>query len=66
MVHTTPPKKDKVDTSLVEDPTAQTLAARPGSKAPDDNLTYNDPDLLSCVVVESEIIFWMTSQLHRC
>jgi hypothetical protein len=45
MVHTTPPKEDKVDTSSAEAPTAQTLVARPGSKAPDDNLADEDPNL---------------------
>jgi hypothetical protein len=38
MVCTTQPKEDKVDTSMVEAPTAQTLVARPRSKAPDHNL----------------------------
>jgi hypothetical protein len=54
MAHTTPPK---VDTSPVEAPTVQALVARPGSKAPDDNLGDDDPNLLSFGAAESEIIF---------
>jgi hypothetical protein len=42
MVHTTPPKEDKVDTSSVEAPIAQALQARLGSKASDDSLADND------------------------
>jgi hypothetical protein len=45
MVRTTPPKEDKVGTSL----------------EPDDNLADNDPDLLNIDVVEFEIICWMSS-----
>jgi hypothetical protein len=42
MVRTTPPKEEKVGTSLAEAPTAQALVARPRSKVPDDN-----PELLN-------------------
>jgi hypothetical protein len=65
MVHTTPPKEDKVDTSLAETPMAQTSLAQQGSKAPDDNLGDDDPELLNFTVVESEIICQMGSRLHR-
>jgi hypothetical protein len=61
MVHTTPPKEDKVDTSSVEAPTTQALVARPGSKAPNDNLVDDDPILLNFITVESEIICQMSS-----
>jgi hypothetical protein len=63
MVRTTPPKEDKVDTSSAEAPIAQTLVAQLGSKAPDDNLVDDDPDLLKFDVVESETICWMNSWL---
>jgi hypothetical protein len=66
MVRTTLPKKDKVDTSSVEAPTAQALVARPGSKASDDNLVHDDLDLLKFDAATSEIICRMTSQLQRC
>jgi hypothetical protein len=56
MVHTTPPKEDNVDTSSAEASTAQALVARPGSKAPDDNLADDDPVLLNFAAVESEIV----------
>jgi hypothetical protein len=55
-VHTTPPKEDKVDTSSAEAPTAQALVAQLGNKAPDDNLTDDDLDLLNFATAESEII----------
>jgi hypothetical protein len=61
MVRTTPPKVDKAGTSSVEVPTAQALVARPGSKAPDDNLADDVPDLLNITVAESEIICRMSS-----
>jgi hypothetical protein len=51
-----PPKEDKVDTSSTKVPTAQTLVARPKSKAPDDNLDDDDPDLQKFTVAESKII----------
>jgi hypothetical protein len=63
MVRTTPPKEDKVDTSLAEVPTTQALEVRPGSKAPDDNLADNDPDLLNFYAAESEIACQMSSRL---
>jgi hypothetical protein len=63
MVHTTPPKEDKVDTSSTEVPTTQALVARSGSKAPNDNLAEGDPDLLSFDAVESKIICWMSPRL---
>jgi hypothetical protein len=66
MVRTTPPKVDKVDTSSMEVPTAQALVARPGSKAPNDNIADDDPDLLNFTMVEFEIICRMSSQLQRC
>jgi hypothetical protein len=56
MAHTTPPKKNKVDTSLAEAPKAQALVARPGSKALDDNLADDDPNLLNFSAAESEIV----------
>jgi hypothetical protein len=66
IVHTTPPKEDKVDTSLVEAPTAQALVARLGSQASDDNLVDDDISFLSFSKVESEIICQMNSQLQKC
>jgi hypothetical protein len=56
MARTTPPKKNKVDTSLAEAPMAQALVARPGSKALDDNLADDDPNLLNFSAAESEIV----------
>jgi hypothetical protein len=53
MAHTTPPK---VGTLSFEGPTAQALASLPESKASDDNLGDDDPDLLSFDVAESEIV----------
>jgi hypothetical protein len=55
MVCTTPPE-DKVDTSSVEAPTAQAFVAQLGSKAPDDSLVEDDPNLLKFDVVEFEIV----------
>jgi hypothetical protein len=66
MVRTTPPKEDKVDTSLVEAPMAQVLVAQLGSNAPNNNLADDDPNLLNFVMAESEIICETSSQLHRC
>jgi hypothetical protein len=63
MVRTTPPKEDKVDTSSMEVCTAQTLVTRPGSKASDDNLADDDPELLALIVAESEIVCEMRSWL---
>jgi hypothetical protein len=63
MVRTTPPKEDKVDTSLVEDLTTQALVARLGSKMSDDNLVDKNPDLRNSDVVESEIVCRMSSGL---
>jgi hypothetical protein len=63
MVHTTPAKKDKVDTSLAEAITAQALVAQLGSKASANNFADNDPDLLNFIMAESEIIYQMSSQL---
>jgi hypothetical protein len=56
MARTTPPKKNMVDTSLAEAPMAQALVARPGSKALDDNLADDDPNLLNFSAAESEIV----------
>jgi hypothetical protein len=66
MVHTTPPKLDKVDISSVEVPTAKALAARLGGKAPNDNLPDDDPGLLNFAAMESKIVCQMSSQLQRC
>jgi hypothetical protein len=66
MVHTTPHKEDKVDTSSGEVPTAEALAARPGSKASNDNLVNDDPNPLNFAAIESEIVCWMSSWLQRC
>jgi hypothetical protein len=66
MACTTPPKKDKVDTSSAEGPMAQALVAWLGSKALDDNLVNDDPDLLNFCTTESKIICWMSPQLQRC
>jgi hypothetical protein len=62
--HTTTPKEDKVGTSSVEVPTAQALVARLGSKALDDTLIDDDPDLLTSGAVESKIIYRMSSRLQ--
>jgi hypothetical protein len=56
MVRTTLPKGDKVGTPSAEAPTAQALVARSGSKAPNDNLADDDPDLLNFDAVDSEIV----------
>jgi hypothetical protein len=50
-VWTTPPNVNKVDTSSVEALTAQALVARLGSKAPNDNPTDDDSDLLNFTTV---------------
>jgi hypothetical protein len=63
MVRTTLPKVDKAGTSSTEVPTAQALVARPGSKAPDDNLADDNAGLLNFTAVESEIVCQMSSQL---
>jgi hypothetical protein len=66
MVHTSPPKEDKVGTTSAEATTAEALVARPESKALDDNLADDDPDLLNFYTAESKIICRMSSQLQRC
>jgi hypothetical protein len=63
MVHTTPPKEDKVGTSSAEVPMAQVLVAQLGSKAPDDTFVDDDPDLLTCGTGESEIVYRTSSRL---
>jgi hypothetical protein len=63
IARTTPPKEDKVDTSSAEVSTTQALVARPGSKAPDDNLADDDPDILNFTAMKSEIICWTNSRL---
>jgi hypothetical protein len=63
MVRTTPPKEDKVSTSLKEPPRDQALVARLGSKVLDDNLADDDPDLLNFDAPESKIICQMSSWL---
>jgi hypothetical protein len=45
---------------------AQALVARPGSKASDDNLVDDDPDLLNFDAVGSKIICRMSFWLQRC
>jgi hypothetical protein len=59
----TSPKKNKVDTSSVEDPTAQALVARSGSKVLNDNFVNDNPDLMNFAAVEFEIVcrmsFWL-------
>jgi hypothetical protein len=47
MAHNTPPKEDKIGTSSAEDPMAQALVSRLGSKASDDALADDDSDLLN-------------------
>jgi hypothetical protein len=63
MVRTTPPIEDKVGTPSAEDPTAQALQARSGSKVLDDSLADDDPDLLNFDAAESEIVCLMSSWL---
>jgi hypothetical protein len=63
MVCTTLPKVDKAGTSSVEVPTAQALVARPGNKAPDNNLVDDDLDLLNFTAVEFKIVCRTSSQL---
>jgi hypothetical protein len=55
-----------VGTSSTEAPTAQALVARSGSKASDDNLANNNPDLLNFDEAKSEIVCRMSSRLQRC
>jgi hypothetical protein len=55
-----------VDTPSAEVLMTQTLVARPESKALDDNLVDNDPDLLNFDAVEPEIICRTSSRLQRC
>jgi hypothetical protein len=63
MVRTTPPKVDKVGISSVEVPMAHALLVQPRSKALDDTLTDDDPDLLTFGVAESKIICRISSWL---
>jgi hypothetical protein len=65
MVHTTPPKADKVDTSSAKVLTAQALVARSGSKAPDDNLADDNLDLLNFTTVESDVTPHVTETLMK-
>jgi hypothetical protein len=65
MVRTTLSKEDKMCTSSTEPPTAQALVARSGSKASNDNLADNDPDLLNFDEAKSEIVCRMSSRLQR-
>jgi hypothetical protein len=51
-VHTTLPKVDKVETSLVEAPTVSALVVRPGSKVPNDTPSDDDRLLDELHVVE--------------
>jgi hypothetical protein len=57
-------KEGKVDTSSAEVPTAPVLVARPKSKAPNDNLGDDNPDLLNFAVVGSEISCQTSSRLQ--
>jgi hypothetical protein len=41
----------------------QVLAARSGSKVPDDNLADEDPDLMNFDATEFKIICWTSSRL---
>jgi hypothetical protein len=66
MDHTTLPKEDKVGTSSAEAPTAQALVTRSGSKASDDNLGDDDPDLLNFAIVGSEIAWQTSFWLQMC
>jgi hypothetical protein len=63
MKRTTPPREDKAGTSSAEVPMAQALVARPESKALNDNLGDDDPDLLNFAAVGSEIFCWTSSRL---
>jgi hypothetical protein len=63
VVRTIPPKEDKVDTSLVKVPMVQASVAQPGSKAPDENLVDDNPNVLNFDAAESEIVCRMSSQL---
>jgi hypothetical protein len=60
---TTLPKEDKVGISSTEAPMAHALVARPGSKALDDTLIDDDPNLLIFGAVESKIVCRMSSRL---
>jgi hypothetical protein len=53
MVHTTPPKVEKMDTTSAEAPTAQALVARSGSKVPDDAPIDDDSELLNFAITMS-------------
>jgi hypothetical protein len=57
---------DKVGTSSADALTAQALVARLGSKAPNDNITDDDPDPLNFTAAESKIVCRMSSRLRRC
>jgi hypothetical protein len=63
MARTILPKEDKAGTSSVEAPTAQALAARPGSKALDDTLAGDDLNLLNFNIAEFRIVCQMSSRL---
>jgi hypothetical protein len=63
MVRTTPPKEERQVHHRRRSPTAQALVARSRSKALDDNLDDDDPDLLNFGTAESEIICRMSSWL---
>jgi hypothetical protein len=63
-VHTTSPKVDKENTSLVEAPTAQALVVRSGSKVLDGSPTDGHSDLLNFITVESGITCWLSSLLQ--
>jgi hypothetical protein len=63
MIRTTLPKEEKLGTSSAEAPTAKAMVVRPGSKALDDNLANDNPDLLNFDAAESKIICWMISRL---
>jgi hypothetical protein len=58
MNNTTPPKVDKADTSSTEDPMAQALVARSGSKALNDAPIDDNFDLLNFAAAVSWIGCW--------
>jgi hypothetical protein len=58
MDYTTPSKVDKANTSSAKAPMAQALVARSRSKASDDALVDDNPDLLNFVMAVSWICCW--------
>jgi hypothetical protein len=66
MARTIPPKEDKMGTSSAEAPMAHALVGQSGSKASDDTLADDDPDILNFDMAETEIVCRMSSQLQNC